>query len=123
MKALTVRQPFASLIMLPDSDPRHKRTENRIWTDAYRGPLLIHAGKSRGWIEPSEEDSRIDEEGLPIADLVFGVILGVVDVIDHLPQLIVETKYPKLYGHRYIEGPYCIVVSNVRPFARGWRKY
>lgn len=38
MKALTVHQPWASLIALG-----HKRIETRSWSTSYRGPLAIHA--------------------------------------------------------------------------------
>lgn len=38
MKALTVRQPWADAIT-----HQTKRTENRTWKTAYRGPVLIHA--------------------------------------------------------------------------------
>src|SRR6516165_9385512 len=38
MKALSVRQPFAHLIVTGI-----KRIENRFWATPYRGPLLIHA--------------------------------------------------------------------------------
>lgn len=38
MKALSVRQPWAWAIARG-----HKGVENRSWTTAYRGPLLIHA--------------------------------------------------------------------------------
>ena len=37
-RILTVRQPWASLIVLG-----HKDIENRTWSTRYRGPLLIHA--------------------------------------------------------------------------------
>jgi hypothetical protein len=39
MKALTVKQPWASLIAAGIKD-----VENRSWPTRYRGPLLIHAG-------------------------------------------------------------------------------
>lgn len=39
MKCLSVRQPWAHLILNGPKD-----VENRIWAPAYRGPLLIHAG-------------------------------------------------------------------------------
>ncbi|MCQ8194669.1 ASCH domain-containing protein [Streptomyces rugosispiralis] len=39
--ALTIRQPWAALIAYGD-----KRVENRVWASQYRGPLLIHAGKT-----------------------------------------------------------------------------
>ena len=50
MKALTVRQPWASLIALGV-----KRIETRSWRTSYRGPLAIHAGLHRpkvGWDHP-----------------------------------------------------------------------
>lgn len=40
-KALSIRQPWASLIA-----SGHKTIENRTWQVGYRGPLLIHAGQS-----------------------------------------------------------------------------
>lgn len=40
MKALSVRQPHASLIVIGMKD-----VENRHWSTSYRGPLLIHASK------------------------------------------------------------------------------
>lgn len=40
MKALTLTQPWASLVALG-----HKRVETRSWSTNYRGPLAIHAAK------------------------------------------------------------------------------
>lgn len=39
MKALTIKQPWATLIALGE-----KRIETRSWKTSYRGPILIHAG-------------------------------------------------------------------------------
>ena len=52
MKALTVCQPFASLIVgWPGIDFMDmKRVENRTWATGYRGTLLIHAGHSTRWL-------------------------------------------------------------------------
>ena len=52
MKALTVCQPYASLIVgwpgIAIEDI--KQIENRNWKTSYRGPLLIHAGtRPHGW--------------------------------------------------------------------------
>ena len=41
MKALSIRQPWAWLIV-----HGHKDIENRTWTTSFRGRLLVHAGKS-----------------------------------------------------------------------------
>lgn len=40
MKAITIRQPWASLLVLG-----YKQYETRCWRTMYRGPLAIHAGK------------------------------------------------------------------------------
>ncbi|TCP38764.1 ASCH domain-containing protein [Tamaricihabitans halophyticus] len=40
MRALSIRQPWAALILAG-----HKPTENRTWHTTYRGPLAIHAGQ------------------------------------------------------------------------------
>ena len=63
---LTVRQPWASLIF------SGRPTEVRTWETSYRGPVLVHAGKT---IDPQAvEHLRIREIGPQ------GKILGVVDL-------------------------------------------
>lgn len=42
MKVITIKQPWATLIM-----QGYKRFEFRSWQTKYRGDLLIHAGKGR----------------------------------------------------------------------------
>ena len=44
--AISVRQPWASLILLAGKD-----IENRTWETRVRGPILIHAAKSMTWDE------------------------------------------------------------------------
>lgn len=41
IRALSVRQPWASLIL-----SGHKTVENRTWTTKYRGQIVIHAGQA-----------------------------------------------------------------------------
>src|SRR3546814_4442712 len=78
MKALTICQPYAELILLG-----LKRVENRSKPTRHRGPLLIHAGKSRDWLRivpqpPTYEgcpDMSYDRtSGLYLADMDFGAI-------------------------------------------------
>lgn len=73
MRCLSIRQPWASLIIAG-----HKDIENRTWCTAHRGPLLIHAA--------SRVDRHADVRGLLTADdvaqLPRGGIIGVVDVVD-----------------------------------------
>lgn len=71
MKVLTIKQPWATLIMQKD-----KRFEFRSWQTKYRGDLLIHAGKG------------IDKEAMKRLakyipkDMPTGKILGKVTLVD-----------------------------------------
>lgn len=60
MKALSIQQPWASLILgiapeitIASYYTQPKDVENRTWTTQYRGELLVHAGKKidREWLE------------------------------------------------------------------------
>ena len=123
MKTLTICQPYPTLIFLPESDPRHKRCENRQYFPfGYRGPLLIHAGKSREWLD--DVDSFNDPNyGIPESDMVFGAIIGVVELTGvvtllqggKLPEA-ARHRWPWLETHRHKEGPYCVILENPRKF-------
>lgn len=110
--ALTVCEPYASLIMLPDSDPRAKRIENRRWGTSYRGPLAIHAGKSRAWLRTWSAAEMPEPLG-------FGMMLGLVDLVDCIP--LARIRKPASLGdlewvrkHRHTEGPWCLVLEHPR---------
>jgi hypothetical protein len=66
---LTVRQPWASLIVDGIKD-----VENRSWSTDYRGRLWIHAGASRVDDEPDYRELA--------ADAPRGVVLGSVTLVD-----------------------------------------
>lgn len=85
MKAITIKQPWASLIVVGLKD-----IENRSWKTNFRGRVLIHAAKSPvkgGWDALNETQLKKsfgykdklygDKEELP-----FGAILGSVDIVD-----------------------------------------
>ena len=71
MKALTIKQPWATLIMQGD-----KRFEFRSWQTKYRGDLLIHAGKGI-----DKEAMKRLAKYLP-EDMPTGKILGKVKLVD-----------------------------------------
>lgn len=71
MKVLTIRQPFATLII-----EGNKKFEFRSWKTNYRGDLLIHAGKSID----KEAFARL-KKYLP-DELPIGKIIGRVELID-----------------------------------------
>jgi hypothetical protein len=83
-----------------------KLIENRTWFTDYRGPLLIHAGKSREWLgsqRPGELPSLPDVERLD-----FGCIIGRVTLYD-------VCRVGQVAGQRYAEGPYCWRFRDRRP--------
>ena len=71
MKVLTIKQPWATLIM-----EGYKRFEFRSWQTKYRGDLLIHAGKGVDREAVSRLKKYMPEE------LPKGKILGRVKLID-----------------------------------------
>lgn len=71
MKVLTIKQPWASLIM-----QRNKRFEFRSWQTKYRGDLLIHAG-----LGIDKEAMKKLEKYIP-KDMPRGKILGKVKLVD-----------------------------------------
>lgn len=137
MKAITICQPYAHLIVVD----RSKRVENRTWETHYRGDLLIHAGKSRSWLPggidivetyvPHGRAGYCGRKLISTADIqgreiVFGAIIGVAKLIDclHIDEIeacLHDEKFPWLREHHHTEGPWCWILGDVlqlpTPFA------
>jgi hypothetical protein len=84
MKALTLHQPWATLIMLGV-----KRCETRGWATSHRGPLAIHAAKAipdyaRDLFDDDEEfRAACERHGIEELDaLPLGAVLGQVRLVD-----------------------------------------
>ena len=96
MKALSIRQPWASLIVLGIKD-----IENRAWNTRERGTILVHASKGMTRAEHEEaiafavdairadprhagkpETRTLRELGFAFDDLRRGGIIGQVDIVD-----------------------------------------
>lgn len=81
MKALTILQPFAQLIVMSE-----KRLETRKWETSYRGPLLIHAGKGSSNVElhnlplKNLEHGNMLQQSASALGLNRGAILGIVEL-------------------------------------------
>ena len=71
MKVLTIKQPWATLIM-----QGYKRFEFRSWQTKYRGDLLIHAGKGIDKVAMERLAKYIPK------DVPTGKILGKVMLVD-----------------------------------------
>ncbi len=108
MKALTVYQPWAALIMAGI-----KRIENRTRRVNYRGPLAIHAGRSRASMDVLR-DSTIKElyEGVGELGECFGAVIGVVDLVDVFP---IEDE--RVRDDAFAVGPWCWLLENPRKLA------
>lgn len=82
MKAISILQPFAHLVVMGE-----KRLETRKWETAYRGPLLIHASKGHSNIElPNLPVKNLELVTLLQQDAIQptlqrGAILGIVDLV------------------------------------------
>jgi hypothetical protein len=107
MKALTICQPYAELILLGE-----KLVENRVWNPVYRGPLLVHAGKSKAWLDSYQP--------LP-AHMDFGALVGICELEASFTAGAIRRKrvpevFHHLANHAHVEGPYCLVLTNVARF-------
>lgn len=100
MKSLTVIQPYTSLII-----SCNKRVENRVWATSHRGPVAIHAGKSRKRID----DGRTYPQG---------VVLGAAILVDCDTLAELPARYPYLIAHPHAKGPCRWVFDNPQPFDR-----
>lgn len=106
MKALTICQPYAELIVRGE-----KRVENRTWPTKYRGLMYIHAGKSREWFD--DDAHLIQMLGrLP----PFGAVVAIADLVDCVQRNgPAFRKYPWLEDHEHANGPWCWVLERVTP--------
>lgn len=115
MKAISIRQPWASMFFL-DSELR-KTVENRAWRHlpTYRGELLIHAAAGMTRIEYAEARSWIYKKiGIvapPVEELPFGGIIGLVDFVD-----VIDARFrpPTQPVSRWFTGPIGLVFENPR---------
>lgn len=106
MRALSIRQPWAWLVLHGGKD-----IENRDWKPRnpalrFRGTFLIHAGLT---LEPIDADLRAlvkQTSGLDIPDdLPRGGIVGQADVVDIVRQSLSP----------WFTGPYGLVLANAKP--------
>lgn len=104
---LSICQPWPWMILAG-----HKRIENRTWPTNYRGPLLIHASKSRKWMHAA---AGLRQNGfrLPADDrLKYGAIVGVVELVD----VVEYAGREDLQDDPFASGPLCWVLANARRF-------
>lgn len=114
MKAISVRQPWASLIALGA-----KRFETRNWTTDYRGPIAIHASKKIGddalaWLDRSIPAKRVlaSELGLPTGVIV--AIANLTDIIESTGVVPVGGSQHEIEFGDFTAGRFLWKLSGVR---------
>ena len=123
MRALTIQQPYAHLIMTPQEElPEgvfHKRVENRTWDTKVRGTVAIHAGASMNMFNNGDYPYRGGKKpkASDYPEMAFGAILGMVEIVEvfHLKQIRdvdLPDDYEWLIDHEHTHGPYCFVLKN-----------
>jgi hypothetical protein len=107
--ALTIKQPWASLIIHGG-----KNIENRSWPTRHRGPVLIHASKKRDDQEMLAYKALKEARGfnpnwigapLKWGEVPCGGVIGVVDIVD----CVTESESP------WFVGEFGFVLANPRP--------
>lgn len=108
MKALTIKQPWASLIV-----NEYKKYEFRSWKTNYRGKVLIHAGLSK-------ENDIINKVQSYNLEYINGAIIGEADIVDCIP---VDKEFDQnlkqidsiVYGNDHV-GNYAWKLENIKKY-------
>jgi hypothetical protein len=95
MKALSIRQPWADLIL-----SGQKTLELRSWSVSHRGPLAIHASQT-------VDEAACREFGIDPRQVSAGVLLGVVELddIQELDQSSFEVLHPQHKSSAAFQAP------------------
>lgn len=101
MKALSIRQPWAWLIV-----HGHKPIENRDWTTSFRGELLIHAGKT---FEHEALASILDEFPHLGAVMPTTYDMGGIVGVAQLANVVTQSNSP------WFTGPFGLVMREAKP--------
>lgn len=112
MKAITITQPWATLIALG-----HKRIETRSWVTNYRGPIAIHAAK--GFPVSARRFAEIERSiGRVPASLPCGAVVATARLVDVRPTWEVVAIISGLERHlgNYSAGRFAFVLEEVVVF-------
>lgn len=109
MKVLTIKQPWASLIV-----NGYKKYEFRSWKTNYRGKILIHAGLS------TDKDMLKRFENYDL-DYIKGAIIGEALLVDCIKVDNDFNNYltninPIIYGRRSHVGMYAWKIENIEKY-------
>ena len=113
MKAITISQPYASLIASGE-----KWVENRIWETSHRGPIAIHAGQGRQYLGNDELKNCPTGKIIAIADLVACVPISRImeEADDANPErpFGLPWTWQEIARHSHCSGPWCWILADAR---------
>lgn len=123
MKALTLHQPWASLVALG-----LKNVETRSWSTRYRGPLAIHAGAnykaSRNFDAQQAAHGRLSDDQW--ADMPFGAVVAVCELVAVFPTDDLDEsyrfhtmEYPDIADGELLSYP--LTGETLRPLNQRWK--
>lgn len=110
MKALTIQQPWAELIV-----SGQKIVENRTWQTPYRGRIAIHAGRGTAYLTRAELRRYTAGAVVGYADLVGCFSLQWLQCHRRDIARLTGCTYSacQVLDHRYTEGPWCWLLERV----------
>ena len=111
MKVLTIKQPWASLII-----EKYKKYEFRSWKTNYRGKILIHAGMS------IENDALLKFKNYNL-EYIKGAIIGEAEIVD---CILVDEKFNNqliqidkvVYGKNNHATTYAWELKNIKKYEK-----
>jgi len=118
MKAITIMQPWASLVACGA-----KQIETRSWATKYRGPIAIHAGLNTKFLRQfyTQEPFKTALNGVKPR---LGYVIAIADLVDCLEINESQVYYLKLHQEKgisneyafgdYTVGRYAWILANVR---------
>lgn len=114
MKALTIQQPWASMIASGE-----KWVENRTWRTNYRGPLAIHAGLGSKYLKKKELAEY--ETGSVVAIAWLSLCVSKSEAQYQHKQgseSKIDVSWSEIVNHKYSEGPVCWVLEAVTKLSK-----
>ncbi|MNO43053.1 hypothetical protein D3C76_332630 [compost metagenome] len=116
MKAVTIIQPFATLVALEE-----KKLETRSWSTKHRGPLAVHAGKKidRKICQQEPYRSILLKHGYKVDNLPTGAVLAIGRLVD-CHQVIVEQGNTAILGNHAVVSGYEYLFGDYNPGRYAW---
>lgn len=118
MRCLSVKQPWTWAIAAG-----HKRFENRSWRTVRRGWVWLHASKTKVSGLATSLELPLGRPRPPEGEeLAYGAIVGAMKIVNCLSN-VDAMRIAQPHEYIYIEGPWCLLVSEVVRFDKPvvWR--